>query len=198
MSDSRIYRRGYGPPDFVAYHRNMLRQCEAILDRSEPPKALGLPRPKDLGETLGFPSGTDPRLVRLYLVYLSRGAPFGEIGTELRDQRDERDRKEWTESRRRQLLRYKRDRAKGQPSPFQVVDFVAAYQKREGNWHGGAAAAARYFKKSPSLISKLLKVADEWREVLETARLYFLARLESGGGDENELRELPSIVARTN
>jgi hypothetical protein len=182
----------------VAYYRNMLRHCEAVLDGSEPPKVLGIPRSKTLGEALGFPSGTDPRLARLYLVYLSRGAPFGEIGTELRDQRDERDRKEWTESRRRQVIRYNADRAKGQPSPFQVVDFVAGYQKREGKWYGAGVAAAGHFEKSPSLISKLLEVADEWREVLETARLYFLARLESGGVDENELRALPSIVARTN
>ena len=191
MSDNPIYRGGHAP-DRAAMHRDMLRHCAAVLSGREPPDVETPRREQSLAELFGFPIGTDHRLVWRYLK-----GDLGEIGTELRDKREARDRAEWTKRRKRQIERHNRERARRQPSPLQVVRCVAAHEAHEGVRRGAAAAASRDLKKSPSFISKRLAVAEDWRRALEAARAYFQFRIDFGGGDQNEQRALPALLTKT-
>jgi len=206
MSSASVYRSGRAP-DLALGHRERLRHIEAVFDGREPPgdfEPLGdtdcadeEPDPRSMGEALvrlmGFPLGTDPRLV---VHYIKLGGALGEIGTELRDQREERDRAQSAKCRKRKMERYKRERARGLPPPLDVVRCVAACEKERGEWHGAAAAAAQRLGKSPSFISNRLKVVNGWRKVLELARRYFLLRIKTGGGDQSELAALPELLAQ--
>src|SRR5262249_19882350 len=114
----------------------------------------------------------------------------GVLGTALLKLRDKLETAEWTKRRRLQM-----NRRKGQPSPLEVACFVAAHEDHEGKPRGAAAAAARHFEVSPSTISKLLKVAEECREVLEAAKAFFQVLIN--GADRDKWCGFRQILAET-
>jgi hypothetical protein len=193
MISRKSYWRDGHVPDYAAGFRSSISLCAAVLEGREPPNGIEILCPKrTLGEILGFPRGTAPELVRHYL---SLKGQFGEIGTELIEQRDERIMAEYTKRRLRQTIRHKAARRKGQPSPLDVLHFVAAYEAETGETRGAAAAASRHFGKTRSRISKLLAVAETCRSLLESNGELFLTMVEGLSFLDVDQRALPEIIA---
>jgi hypothetical protein len=188
MNDGGIYKSGR---ELAAAYHAKVHNLEAVLDGREPPALVEVRHYGSFAEMMGFPLGTDPRLV---WHVLGLKGEFGKFGTELLEQREEHYRAERTTRRRLQLTRHNAARTRGQPSPLEVLHVVDANEERLAGERGAAAATAVHFGKHRSRISKLLFVAEDCWQQLEALRAYFQSRIDFGCGDE--LEALPTIVAK--